>query len=391
MNIAVIGGKLQGVEVVYLAQKAGYQTVVIDKNPQALASRLADTFLVHEFTSDNPFPSLSRRIDMILPAIEDETVLFLLEAWSKAAQIPLAFDLKAYTLSTSKLKSNALFKRLGLPMPRPWPESSLPVVVKPDKASGSMGVAVIKDPDSLEAWVSKQGIDDLVIQEFVEGPSYSIEVLGCPGRYHALQVTDLGMDNEWDCNRVEAPSQLSEKQIHRFKLMALEISEALMFTGIMDLEAIFHANELKLLEIDARFPSQTPMAVFWSTGLNMVKLLVDLTLGKNVRHDEPEEIPVLVEHIKVTHGDIECLGEHIMAMDGPLLLKTDFFGAKEAITSFRENKDQWVATLVFIGNSKEDIHNKRTRCHDRIRGHYRTLWGGKAVPGNRSEIFIGPD
>jgi pyrrolysine biosynthesis protein PylC len=62
-----------------------------------------------------------------------------------------------------------------------------------------------------------------------------------------------------------------------------------------------------------------------------------------------------------------------MAMDGPLLLKTDFFGAKEAITSFQENKHQWVATLVFSGSSKEDIRSKRTRCHERIRAYYHTL------------------
>lgn len=45
MRIAVIGGKLQGVEVVYLALKAGFKTLVIDKDPHVPASKICDQFL----------------------------------------------------------------------------------------------------------------------------------------------------------------------------------------------------------------------------------------------------------------------------------------------------------------------------------------------------------
>jgi len=94
-------------------------------------------------------------------------------------------------------------------------------VVKPDQASGSQGVEVFKDSKTLFARFStSQKLDNIVMQEYLEGPSYSIEVVGRPGKYQALQVTDLNMDKIYDCESVTAPTQLSFYQTGRFKEMA---------------------------------------------------------------------------------------------------------------------------------------------------------------------------
>lgn len=66
--IAVVGGKLQGVEILYLAMKAGIQTILIDENSEAAAVNLCDTFIEHEFTKENPVPDIGSSLDPILPA-----------------------------------------------------------------------------------------------------------------------------------------------------------------------------------------------------------------------------------------------------------------------------------------------------------------------------------
>ena len=370
MLIAVIGGKLQGVEAVYLAKKAGFQTLVIDKNPAAPAAGLGDQFMVFEFNLQNRFPQDTPPIDVILPAIENDSVLSALKAWSDAAAIPLIFDPRAYSISSSKRKSDTLFQAMHLPVPKYWPDCGFPVVAKPDQASGSVGVEIIDNATDLAAYQSAQmDPNKIVIQEFLEGPSYSVEVLGKPGDYWAIQITDLGMDKGFDCNKVTAPTQLPAKHIRRFKEMAVAIAEEVGLVGIMDVEAILCHNELQLLEIDARLPSQTPMAVYWSTGINMVELLCHLVLNKKEGAAPGYERPVLLEHIKVCGPEIFFLGEHIMAEDGPLYQKTDFFGADEAITSFNAGKSIWVATLIFYGASQDEINRKRTSCHDKIMQH----------------------
>ena len=370
MLIAVIGGKLQGVEAVYLAQKAGFKTLVIDKNPLAPATGFCDQFMEFEFSLEHPVPKDCPKIDLILPAIEDTYILVAIKIWAKLKNIPLAFDMDAYRISSSKLKSDALFKKMDLPAPRPWPDCSFPVVVKPDQASGSQGVEIFKDKEAfLSRFSTQQKQNNIVIQEYIQGPSYSIEVIGCPGQYHTLQVTDLGMDKDYDCKRVTAPTQLSLNQVNRFEKTALTIAKEIDLNGIMDVEVILNKNELKLLEIDARLPSQTPITVYWSTGINMVKMLCDLFLNEKCPYPEQKhERFVTVEHILFSGSGFKVCGEHIMSQDGPLKIISDFFGADEAITSFAKGKDRWVATMIFTGRTQEEVINKRENCYNKMPG-----------------------
>ncbi len=112
-------------------------------------------------------------------------------------------------MSSSKRASNRLFRKLGLELPREWPECGLPVLVKPDGLSGSRGVRVFREQEALRSWLaSPRDPEAWVAQEYLEGPSYSIEVLGSPGAYRPLQVTALDMDAGYDCKRVRAPAPL---------------------------------------------------------------------------------------------------------------------------------------------------------------------------------------
>ena len=45
MRIGVVGGRLQGLEAVYLAQMAGFQTTLLDKDPQVPAPIYSRGFL----------------------------------------------------------------------------------------------------------------------------------------------------------------------------------------------------------------------------------------------------------------------------------------------------------------------------------------------------------
>ncbi len=369
MLIAVVGGKLQGVEALYLGRKAGHKTLLIDKNPNAIAIKLCDQFLRFRFSFDQPIPGSCPQIDLILPAIEDDEVLSALKIWAATANIPLAFDLNAYRLSSSKLISDELFRRLKLPTPQPWPDCNFPVVVKPDQDSGSRGVKVFQDQPSLHKYISgSQTNNHIVIQEYLEGPSYSIEVTGIPGNYQPLQITELYMDSGYDCKRVTAPTLLKPAQICAFEDIACTIAKEIELKGIMDVEVVLHDNKLKLLEIDARFPSQTPMAVYWSTGVNMVRMLCDLFFNEKT-HDsqESQKRYVSVEHIQVYGNALKVCGEHIMCSDAALVLQPGFFGANEALTSYQPKKRTWVATMIFAGNSHNEVTAKRSSCYEKIR------------------------
>ncbi len=371
MLAAVVGGNLQGTEAVYLSKKAGWEVLLIDKKPVVPASGLCDLFIQLDVTSKKHFGSALKGVDLVIPALENDDALICLKHWTKAEGIPFAFDLEAYSISSSKLKSDRLFAQMDVPIPRSWPDCGFPVVTKPNVGSGSHGVMLFREEASLQRY-AKDAAEDIVLQEFVQGPSYSIEVLGVPDQHTPLQVTELEIDENYDCKRVLAPTDLSDSLTSDFERIANMLANLLGLRGLMDVEVILHENELKVLEIDARIPSQTPTTVYWSTGVNMVQMLGDLfTKGTCKRLNYP--IPgkgVIYEHIKVSPNMLKVAGERIMSGVSPLQIQTDFFGADEAITNYTPNCDEWVATLIVCEKDRDSARAKRNRVIADIQQHF---------------------
>jgi pyrrolysine biosynthesis protein PylC len=369
--VAVVGGNLQGVEAAYLAKKAGWEVMVIDRRAVVPAAGLGDRFRQLNIKTEKDLGRALKGVDLVIPALENHAALECMERWSLNSEIPLVFDSRAYSISSSKLKSDQFFTRIGVPTPLPYPESGFPVLAKPGMGSGSQNVSVFHSSEDLNAHQSKS-TEEWVLQEFVPGPSYSIEVLGRPGKYLPLQVTDLQMDANYDCKRVLAPTDLAAGLISEFEKISRRIAEQMALKGLMDVEVILDGGALKVLEVDARLPSQTPTVVFWSTGINMLELLADLFISHGNPGGGNMETPmgVIYEHIRVRPDRLEVAGEHIVSGVDSLQIQKDFFGANEAITNYKPGRDDWVATLIISEKSRKMTWEKRNRVISDIRQHF---------------------
>ena len=371
MIVAIAGGALQGMEMTYLAGKAGFETLLLDRRGDAPATGICHRFVAMDLTDPEALTRVLKTVDLVLPATENAQALRSLVARCGETSTPLAFDPGAYSISSSKATSDELFRDLGIPAPRPWPGCAFPVLAKPDGESGSRGVEVFHDLPALEARFGTTPPPGRVVQEYLAGPAYSIEVVGRPGDYTPLQVTRLEMARDFACKRVVAPSGLPPHLLRRFEEMAVTLAEAVALTGIMDVEAILHEGQLKVLEIDARFPSQTPMAVYHSTGVNMVEGLARMfsSSAGRVPTPLPAQPPrgALLEHVRFCRGHLDVCGEHIMAAAGPLRLERGFFGADEALTNHAPGREAWVATLVVGGSDPDDARKRRDRVVREIR------------------------
>jgi len=373
VRVAVVGGKLQGIEATYLAHKAGWEVILLDKNSIVPAAGLSDAFYQLDVTTED-LPGIIKTVNLIIPALEDVVALNCLKEKAAKEDIPLAYDARAYAVSSSKKKSNLLFSELDIPMPKPWPKCNLPLIIKPSDLSGSKGIRKINKMEDFITFVTEANfrINKWVIQEFLEGPSYSLEVFGFKGNFAVLQVTEIEVDTHYDCKRVRAPVKLSQKMNKEFKEIAITIAEALNLKGIMDIEVILHNDTLKVLEIDARLPSQTPTVVYKSTGINMLEFLYDIFV-RGAIPTIPDIIykkEVIYEHIKVSPGILEVLGEHIMANAGPLKVYEHFFGADEALTDFVPGCPEWVATLIITADTHKGVWDRRCKVIENIKDHF---------------------
>ena len=53
MRVAIVGGKLQGIEAAFLAHEAGWEVVLIDKKPNVPASGLCQSFYQYDVTEES--------------------------------------------------------------------------------------------------------------------------------------------------------------------------------------------------------------------------------------------------------------------------------------------------------------------------------------------------
>lgn len=370
MKLLVVGCKLQGTEAIYLAKKAGFYVTAVDHRADACGSGLADRFVQADVYDEAVLLPLFYEHDAVLPAIEDLKVCLRLEKYGKLTDTPVIFDTQAYRISSSKQLSNELFERLGLPIPKPYPDCGFPVIMKPDDQSGSAAVKRADSQEELKKYLSKS-TGKVVVQQYLEGRSFSLEVLSMHGEVCFPMITEVCMDMDYDCNRIVAPAEISKAEAAQLYEIAGKLAAELNINGIFDIEVISHHGKLKLLEIDARLPSQTPIAIYNACGFNMVEWLARRALGEPYDAQARPDKVCWYQQIQVSPEAVEVLGEHIISDCKPLRLINGFFGADEAMTDFTpECGGRFRAIVILHGETAEAVRQKMYRVLRRIQRQY---------------------
>lgn len=366
INILICGGGLQGVELCFLAKQAHWNIILIDKNSLCPAKNLANTFYTYDLcqlahNTNKNIAQVFQEAHLIIPATENPKTLDILEDYCRKNALPFAFDVAAYAISSSKLKSRDFFIQCKSPIPTPFlheKDITYPLLAKPSNGSGSQGVQVFHSHTEF-LHVFPQGIytEHWIFEAFYEGPSYSIEICGKNGNYKAFAVTKLHMDEFYDCSAVTTPSTLSQSLEQNLAKEGIKLAKALNLQGLMDLEVIVPAVAIDttqnilppyvILEIDARFPSQTPTAVFYATGVNLIEELACAFIDYTIQYKKHDLRAIRYEHILYKDTNMKNLGEHIMTTHGPLEMK-DFFGLP-ALTA--RGNISMVTTFILKENS----------------------------------------
>lgn len=360
-HILVAGGRLQGTEIIYLAKKAGYYVTLIDKSPDAPASGLADRLITADLFAENQVLEAIQEADCVFPAIEDLNALRQLGKYCAKTGTRYIFDEQAYRISSSKQRTNRLLNEIGVSIPENFPQCGYPVICKPDASSGSRGVVKVQNENELRKLILED--KNTVIQQYLEGPVYSLEVLGDGKNAMFPLITEVVIDRKYDCKRIIAPAEIGRQTAQEFTDIAKKINTHLKINGIFDIEAILHEGKLYVLEIDARFPSQTPISIFHSAGINFVRTLAeDLPDAAVVSAEMKERRVCIYQQIAVDGSRLEVLGEHIMAGAGILQIVSGFCGSDEMITDYIPGKHSWRAIVILTGKNMREIEDKWKEC-----------------------------
>ena len=342
-----MGGKLQGFEAAYLSKKAGMKVVLVDKDPQALIRNYADEFYCFDVIKEpEKLLELSEKVDALLPVNENFACIEFLSSIKEKFSCPVLFDFEAYRISRDKKSSKDYFNSIGVPTPQDKPPEP-PYFVKPPCESSSVGARIIYDREELETL--EHG---MLVEEYVEGEVVSLEVVGDGSHYAVVKETLIHIDETYDCHMVTPlPPDPSFRQISH------SLAANLPLKGIMDVEAISGPNGLRVIEIDARFPSQTPTAVYYSSGINLIELLFHaFTDGIDEIRVLPENKYCIYEHLMLgENGILIPVGEQVLSMG------SDYgkFHEEQGIEILLCKGENPVFTLVFWGKDKEEAESKK--------------------------------
>ncbi len=362
MRLCIVGGALQGMEATFLAHKAGYETIIIDRRETAPALSICDeAHVLNPVDDPQRATSIFKTCDAVLPACEEHDLLELLDDILRKEGIPFLFDLHAYETSQSKLESNDHMLRVGVPLPQPWPECGFPVIVKPSSQSGSVGVSIAHDQNEVDAGLERVKAlgDEPVIQEFVHGKSVSIEVIGNGTETRSFITTEVVLDSRYDCKEVRCnPDILDDEQQELFERCSERTAQSLGLRALMDVEAILTPKGLRFLEIDARIPSQTPAAIFTATGINLLEQLVESRFDGFP--DRPGKgMCGIYWHLHLKDGVLQTNGEKIFARVREPRMDSGLFGSDDSITDYAPGKAEWYGAFMVSGKTPEEAEDRR--------------------------------
>jgi len=306
--------------------------------------------------------------DAVVPANENIMLLNSLVGLTKAAEVPFLFDIDAYRITSSKIQSNQMFTELGIKSPHEWPRCGFPAVVKPSSCSGSKGFRVVKTPDELHDalhYVSEIGHEP-VVQKFLSGRNLSLEAIRDGTTSTTYLTTEILLDDRYDCKGVFcSPNLVSEEVEEKLQEYSVKIADQLGLSGLMDVEAVMDEGEPHLLEVDARFPSQTPAAILHASGVNLLDELYSILIeGGQPR--KPKRGFSLYEHFTSVNGLLRSCGEkRFSSVHAPEIIP-GFYGCDEAITDYRVGCQKWSAAIMISGQNEEEILTRRRDCIARM-------------------------
>lgn len=166
-----------------------------------------------------------------------------------------------------------------------------PVIVKPRDNSGSRGVKLCRNVEELKASIEEalenSKLDTVLVEEFIEGPEYSIEGLHHDGKNEVIQFTEK-KTTEFPYN-VELghiqPANISEGNQQKIREIVSKIGKAMNYVNCpshtelkINERGIFVIETSPRLGGDYITSTLTPL----STGVNLEDELLEIALGETI-------------------------------------------------------------------------------------------------------------
>ncbi|RUT57712.1 hypothetical protein C1142_10685 [Clostridium botulinum] len=305
-KLMIIGsGELQ-VPLIKICKKNGYEVIATDRDENAKGFAYADKSIVVDGTDKEKILeyAIKWNIDGIVTTAEITlfTVVFVCEKLGLKGP-----SMKAAQISNDKYLMRKCMIENGIKSPRFWlvhnndelneieNEIKFPVVIKPVDVSGSIGVMKADNMDEIKAIFDdisvKSRSNRVIIEEFMEGPEFSVETLSMNGIHNMIAITEKKVSGYpyFVEERHVIPANINNKQEKEIKDLVIRLLNACKFDNCAGhTEVKLTEDGPMIVETGARIGGDyiasdlVPLA----TGISMHQSIAKIALGEEISFEK---------------------------------------------------------------------------------------------------------
>lgn len=303
-KLLVLAAGILQVPVIKKAKEMGVYVVAADGDENAVGLKLADKAIVVNITSEEDMLRVAReeQVDGVIHPCSEVSMNVMGRINDELGLSGISRE--TAIRATNKHLMREAFEKYGAPSPKSMCFTDVEVawgafctdftgacILKPSRNSGSRGIAKISADIKMDEFarlfeISKNESRDksVMLEQFVEGPEFSIEIIVWNGEVNVLTVTDkktteaphfveLG-HNQPSCRTAEEVETLKAAAVAGVKALGVNNCACHAEAKLMDGKAY-------LMEIGARLGGDfiSTELTHLSTGIDMVAAAVDVALG----------------------------------------------------------------------------------------------------------------
>lgn len=304
MRLLVLAAGILQVPVIKKAKEMGIYVIAADGDPNAVGLKYADKAIVVNITSEEDVLKVARKehIDGVIHPCSEVSmnVMGRLNDELGLSGISREQAIRA----TNKHLMREAFEKGNAPSPKSmltenaedaWihlqNDFSSDGILKPSRNSGSRGIAKVSrgmdKKDFIKAYdiaLNESRDKSVLIEQFIEGPEFSIEIIVWNGIVNVLTVTDkktTGAPHFVELGHNQ-PSCFSAEDVETLKMAAIVGVKALGVSNCAcHAEAKLMDGKAYLMEIGARLGGDfiSTELTHLSTGIDMVAAAINVALG----------------------------------------------------------------------------------------------------------------
>lgn len=303
-RLLVLAAGILQVPVIKKAKEKGYYVIAVDGDSNAIGLQYADKAICANITNEEIMLEIAREqhVDGVIHPCSEVSMNVMGRIND---ELGLAGITKEQAIrATNKHLMREAFEKGNAPSPKSiltdsaedaWEhlqnDFSTDGILKPSRNSGSRGIAkVVRDmnkADFINAYniaLNESRDKSVLIEQFIEGPEFSIEIIVWNGKVNVLTVTDkktTGAPHFVELGHNQ-PSCYSKEDVETLKAAAVAGVKALGVNNCAcHAEAKLMNGKAYLMEIGARLGGDfiSTELTHLSTGIDMVAAAINVALG----------------------------------------------------------------------------------------------------------------